>query len=68
MLVTKLDLLPFVPFDLERCSALARRVNREIEILAVSAVNGAGLGTWYDWIARRHADRRALMAVGTAVK
>ena len=33
MLVTKVDLLPFVPFDLERCSAFARRVNPGIEIL-----------------------------------
>ena len=63
MLVTKTDLLPFVPFDLERCSALARRVNPGIEILEVSATSGAGLGFWYDWIARRRAELSAPIAM-----
>jgi hydrogenase nickel incorporation protein HypB len=65
MLVTKVDLLPFVPFDLERCSAFARRINPEIGVLEVSATSGTGLGSWYDWIARRRADRRAPTAIGT---
>ena len=68
MLVTKIDLLPFVPFDLERCSAFARRVNPEIEVLEVSATSGAGLGRWYDWIARRRAERRASMPIETAAE
>jgi hydrogenase nickel incorporation protein HypB len=68
MLVTKVDLLPFVPFDLERCSAFARRINPEIEALEVSATSGTGLGSWYDWIARRRADRRASMPIGTAAE
>lgn len=56
MLVTKIDLLPFVPFDLQRCSAFARRLNPEIEIMPVSATSGDGMDRWYAWIARRHAD------------
>ena len=68
MLVTKVDLLPFVPFDRERCSAFARRINPEIEILEVSATSGAGLGRWYDWIARRRAHRRTSMPIGTAAE
>jgi hydrogenase nickel incorporation protein HypB len=70
MLVTKVDLLPFVPFDLERCSAFARRINPGIEILGVSATSGAGLGPWYDWIARRRADLSApsAMVIGAAAK
>jgi hydrogenase nickel incorporation protein HypB len=68
MLVTKIDLLPFVPFDLERCSAFARRINPDIAILEVSATSGAGLGRWYDWIARRRAERRTSMPIGTAAE
>ncbi|MGE5781217.1 MAG: hydrogenase nickel incorporation protein HypB [Hyphomicrobiales bacterium] len=68
MLVTKVDLLPFVPFDPERCSAFARRTNPEMEILEVSATSGAGLGRWYDWIARRRAGRRTSMPIGTAAE
>ncbi len=56
MLVTKIDLLPFVPFDLQRCSAFARRLNPEIEIMPLSATSGDGMDSWYAWIARRQAD------------
>lgn len=62
MLVTKVDLLPFVPFDPGRCSAFARRINPDIEILEVSATSGEGLGSWYDWIARRRAESSAAIA------
>ena len=62
MLVTKVDLLPFVPFNLERCSALARRINPNIEILEVSAMSGDGLGSWYDWIACRRVKSSAAIA------
>lgn len=58
MLITKIDLLPFVAFDLERCSAFARRLNPGIEIMAVSATSGDGMHGWYDWIARRRASLR----------
>ncbi|MBK8209593.1 MAG: hydrogenase nickel incorporation protein HypB [Rhodospirillales bacterium] len=61
LLITKVDLLPYVPFDLERCSSFARRVNPEIEILPVSAVSGEGLRLWYDWIDRRRTASRATM-------
>lgn len=61
LLITKVDLLPYVPFDLERCSSFARRVNPEIEILPVSAVSGEGLRLWYDWIDRRRTLSRAMM-------
>jgi hydrogenase nickel incorporation protein HypB len=59
LLITKIDLLPYVPFDVERCSAFARRVNPHIEILPVSAGSGEGLRLWYDWIDRRRAVVRA---------
>lgn len=58
MLLSKLDLLPYVSFDLERCLTYARQVNPEIEVLQVSAKSGQGLAAWYDWLrARRPAPR-----------
>lgn len=65
MLVTKADLLPFVTFDVERCSAFARRVNPAIAITTVSAITGAGLNSWYDWVARRRGDLRAPESIAT---
>jgi hydrogenase nickel incorporation protein HypB len=50
-IVNKIDLLPYVNFDLEACSRHARSINPNIETLPMSAINGEGVGAWYDWIA-----------------
>jgi hydrogenase nickel incorporation protein HypB len=60
MLLNKIDLLPHLDFDVERCIAYARRVNPAIEIVQVSATTGAGMDDWLAWVergarvARRH--------------
>lgn len=50
MIVTKMDLLPHVNFDVERCISYARRVNPKIEVLRVSSTTGEGMAAWLDWI------------------
>jgi hydrogenase nickel incorporation protein HypB len=50
VLVNKIDLVPYVSFDLETCFDYARSVNPGVEILPVSATSGDGLAAWYDWI------------------
>ncbi len=50
MLLNKVDLLPHLSFDVERCLEYARRINPSIEILQVSATSGAGLDAWLAWI------------------
>jgi hydrogenase nickel incorporation protein HypB len=50
LLINKIDLLPYVDFDLDRCRAYARQVNPAIEIMTLSAKTGEGLATWFDWI------------------
>jgi len=50
MLVNKIDLLPYVNFDVEQCASYARQVNPRLEILEVSATRGDGLDRWYDWL------------------
>ena len=59
MILNKIDLLPHLTFDVERCLAYARRVNPGIEVLRLSATTGQGLDAWYAWIAdaRRSLDR-----------
>ncbi len=37
LLLNKIDLLPYVPFDVERCLDYARQVNPAIRVLEVSA-------------------------------
>jgi hydrogenase nickel incorporation protein HypB len=53
MLLNKIDLLPHLQFDLERCIDCARRVNPGIAILAVSASTGEGMDAWLAWIKER---------------
>jgi len=50
MVLTKIDLLPYVPFDVERCLDYARQVNPAIKIFQVSAIAGHGLKDWYHWL------------------
>ncbi|MCU0527519.1 MAG: hydrogenase nickel incorporation protein HypB [Elainella sp. Prado103] len=52
MILTKIDLLPYVNFEVDRCLAYARQVNPSIEIFQVSATTGEGLSDWYAWLHR----------------
>ena len=50
MLLNKIDLLPYLQFDLEHCIANARRTNPAIGIIGVSAVTGQGMSAWLAWL------------------
>ncbi|MCB1955258.1 MAG: hydrogenase nickel incorporation protein HypB [Rhodocyclaceae bacterium] len=50
MLLNKVDLLPYLSFDVERAVAYARRVNPELLVIHTSATTGEGFDTWLDWI------------------
>jgi len=50
MILNKIDLLPHVAFDMERCIEYARRVNPKIRVLQLSATTGEGMESWYQWL------------------
>ena len=50
MVLTKVDLLPHLDFDVAQCIAYAQRVNPDIEVLLVSARTGVGMDAWLDWL------------------
>ncbi|MBU3062573.1 hydrogenase nickel incorporation protein HypB [Nocardia sp. NEAU-G5] len=52
-LINKIDLLPYVDFDVETCRRHARAVNPAITILPVSATTGDGLFRWYRWLSEQ---------------
>ena len=62
MVVTKVDLLPYVPFDLEQAKANARQVHPGIEIIELSCLTGEGLDRWQQWLAHRRATAGQRMA------
>ena len=64
LLLNKIDLLPYLPFDPQRCMDYARRVNPDIRILPVSATTGEGMDAWLQWL-RLTWQVRQLGQVGT---
>jgi hydrogenase nickel incorporation protein HypB len=57
LLLNKIDLLPYVPFDRPVFEADVRLLNPTVPILEVSATTGLGLDAWLDWLDRSDADR-----------
>jgi len=53
MLINKVDLLPYVDFDLEKCKEMARRVSPDITIFEISSRTGQGMDAWYGWLGER---------------
>lgn len=62
MLLNKVDLLPYLRFDVDRCLAFARRVNPAIQVLQVSAQTGEGMDGWLTWIEAARAGALAARA------
>jgi hydrogenase nickel incorporation protein HypB len=50
VLVSKVDLLPYLRFDLDRYLTDLGRVAPSAGVVRVSAQTGAGLPEWYDWL------------------
>jgi hydrogenase nickel incorporation protein HypB len=53
LIVSKIDLLPHVDFDVGQAVEYARSVNPDIEVLKLSAKTGEGLQDWKKWIIDR---------------
>ena len=53
MLLNKVDLLPYLTFDVDQAIAYARRVNPRLEVLPLSATSGEGFDAWLDWLKTR---------------
>mgnify|MGYP006273860871 FL=1 len=50
MVLTKIDLLPYVNFDVQRCVDYALQVNPHLHIFQLSATTGEGVSDWYGWL------------------
>lgn len=60
--ITKTDLLPYVPFNLELAKENARKVHPGMEILEVSSTAERGLDHWLDWLRARQQKAMAISA------
>ncbi|MBL0313935.1 MAG: hydrogenase nickel incorporation protein HypB [Holophagaceae bacterium] len=50
LLLNKVDLLPYLEFDVDKCLDFARRVNPRLKVIRTSATTGEGLEAWVEWI------------------
>jgi hydrogenase nickel incorporation protein HypB len=50
VVLSKIDLLPHLDFDLDQALACIRRVNPDATVLQVSARSGAGMEAWFGWL------------------
>lgn len=50
LVLNKIDLLPHLSFDVDRCIAWARRVNPRLKVFRVSATRGDGMDEWLAWL------------------
>ena len=55
LVLNKIDLLPHLEFDVDRCVDLATSVNPDLTVLPLSATRGDGLDAWYSWLRAQHA-------------
>jgi hydrogenase nickel incorporation protein HypB len=51
-IINKMDLLPYLKFDLPKLKEYARRINPDLEFIELSCTNGEGLEQWYAWLKR----------------
>ncbi len=49
-IINKTDLLPYVPFNIEKVKENALKINRNLTIIEVSCTTGEGLPAWYNWL------------------
>ncbi|MCR4665850.1 MAG: hydrogenase nickel incorporation protein HypB [Desulfovibrio sp.] len=50
LVLNKVDLLPYVPFDVDRATRFARRHNPDLALFQVSCTKNTGLEEWYTWL------------------
>ncbi|HUH65986.1 MAG TPA: hydrogenase nickel incorporation protein HypB [Syntrophales bacterium] len=53
MVINKIDLLPYVDFDMAKAKKDALTINRKLKIFEVSCKTGAGLKGWFKWLSER---------------
>jgi len=50
VILNKIDLLPYVPFDLDYFSNGIKVLNPDVEIIQLSCLHGEGFDQWLEWL------------------
>ncbi len=54
VMISKIDLLPYVPFDVEKCRQAIATVSPQARVFEVSATTGEGMDEWLTWMVAAH--------------
>jgi len=69
LLITKTDLLPYLPeFSIARATASQRALATKAKLFPLSAKTSEGLSSWTDWMRRQRASYQALLEKGLSLK
>lgn len=52
-IINKMDLLPYLNFDVQKLKDYALQVNHHLEFFEVSATTGEGMDQWYHWLKKQ---------------
>lgn len=52
-IINKIDLLPYVQFDVAKTKEYALRVNHHLEFIETSTTSGQGMEAWYAWLRKK---------------
>jgi hydrogenase nickel incorporation protein HypB len=63
LLITKMDLAPYLDIDLAQIVANVRQMNPHVTIISVSVKTGEGLDLWFDWVRQQLALPSAELAI-----
>ena len=61
MLVSKSDLLPYVPFSVDAITQDARDINANLEVITISSIKGEGLEEWCRWLTNKVKEKKLNM-------
>ena len=50
MILNKIDLLPYVDFNVDKARAHARAANADLAVMEISCRTRSGLDAWYEWL------------------
>jgi hydrogenase nickel incorporation protein HypB len=53
VLINKIDLLPYLKFDIDAFSRTVRGMNQKVEIFPLSCTTGEGIEQWVAWLLRQ---------------
>jgi hydrogenase nickel incorporation protein HypB len=59
LLVSKVDLLPYLPFSVDAVVQDARDINPDIQVLEISSIQNTGIDAWCDWLLERVREKQA---------